>query len=72
MTPSRWVDERGLPRGPMSTTRQIALALVLLIVAGCARADWIEGTLVTVDATGRWTGTWSGPSAGGQRTVHSN
>jgi hypothetical protein len=35
----------------------LAMALVLLGVAGCAqKADWVEGTLVTVDVTGIWKG----------------
>jgi hypothetical protein len=34
--------------------------LVLLIATGCARSDWVENTLVTVDVTGEWTGAWSG------------
>jgi hypothetical protein len=50
----------------MKARRWLQVAMVLLIASGCAqRADWIQGTLVTVDATGRWTGSWSGPSAGG-------
>jgi hypothetical protein len=41
----------------MKTARRIALGLVFLIASGCAqRADWIQGTLVTVDVVGRWTG----------------
>ncbi len=28
----------------------------LVVAAGCARADWIEGTLVTVDVAGVWKG----------------
>lgn len=36
----------------------------LVIAAGCARSDWIESTLVTVDVAGRWTGTWSGGGGG--------
>ena len=32
-----------------------ALALALLIgVSGCAKSDWIDRTLVTVDVTGTW------------------
>ena len=30
----------------------------MLIAAGCARPDWIEQTLVTVDVTGVWRGTY--------------
>ena len=37
--------------------------LCSLAVAGCARADWIEGTLVTVDVAGQWVGNWSGPGS---------
>ena len=38
-------------------TRRLSLGLILLIVSGCAqRADWVEGTLVTVDVTGVWRG----------------
>jgi hypothetical protein len=37
----------------------------LVIAAGCARSDWIESTLVTVDATGRWVGSWDRPYGGG-------
>ena len=44
----------------MKARRWLQVWLVLLIASGCARADWIERTLVTVDVTGRWTGTWSG------------
>ena len=40
--------------------RRAFLTFGLLIFAGCAqRADWIGGTLVTVDVTGRWTGNYS-------------
>ena len=45
--------------GSLKVRRWLQIGLVLLIASGCAqRADWIEGTLVTVDATGRWAGTW--------------
>jgi hypothetical protein len=49
----------------MKARRWLQVWLVLLIASGCARSDWIEGTLVTVDVTGRWTGMWSGSGAGG-------
>jgi len=43
----------------MNASRWLQIGLVLLIASGCVqRADWIGGTLVTVDVTGRWTGTW--------------
>ena len=44
----------------MKARRWLQVWLVLLIASGCARSDWIERTLVTVDVTGRWIGTWSG------------
>jgi hypothetical protein len=42
-----------------------AMARVLILAAlvfgsGCARTDWIERTLVTVDVTGTWTGSLIG------------
>ena len=41
------------------------LISVLLVAAGCARPDWIESTLVTVDVTGAWTGSYDvGGNAG--------
>src|SRR5262245_18215995 len=34
------------------------ILMVLVAVTGCARPDWIESMLVTVDVTGTWTGDW--------------
>ena len=42
-------------RGTM--TAWLAIGFLVLITAGCARPDWIEQTLVTVDVTGVWRGT---------------
>lgn len=42
------------------TTRIIPLGLIVAAIwlgAGCARPDWIQDTLVTVDVTGVWVGT---------------
>jgi hypothetical protein len=39
-------------------------AAALAIGSGCARSDWIERTLVTVDVTGTWEG--SAPTVAGQ------
>jgi hypothetical protein len=51
--------------GSMKAALWLRVALVLLIVAGCAqRSDWIEGMLVTVDVTGRWAGKWTEGGAG--------
>jgi hypothetical protein len=41
------------------------IGFLVLIAAGCARPDWIEQTLVTVDVTGAWQGTMSGEGAFG-------
>jgi hypothetical protein len=32
------------------------IMLLLMVVGGCARPDWIESMLVTVDVTGTWSG----------------
>ena len=47
----------------MKARRWLQVWLVLLIASGCAQRDWTD-ILVTVDVTGRWTGTWSGPGGG--------
>jgi hypothetical protein len=40
----------------MKTIAWVILAVVPVIGSGCARPDWIERTLVTVDVTGTWEG----------------
>jgi len=41
----------------LKARRWLQIGLVLVIAVGCAqRADWIEGTLVTVDVAGVWKG----------------
>ena len=45
----------------MKTLAGLLLTTFLGITAGCAKTDWIDRTLVTVDVTG----TWYGYSAGG-------
>ena len=52
----------------MMTRRQL-IVLVVLGGVGCARSDWIESTLVTVDVTGEWTGEWTQPQFGGSVTL---
>src|SRR5262249_57721515 len=55
----------------------LAMGLLMLAAAGCTRPDWIEQTLVTVEVTGVWKGTYgiepfevtlqqSGPKVTGQ------
>jgi hypothetical protein len=41
------------------------LIVAALVGWGCARPDWIERTLVTVDVTGIWSGTLRGPGGTG-------
>ena len=57
------------PLLPRSRTAMKALIGVLLATvvtgSGCAKTDWIDRTLVTVDVTGRWTGKWFGASGVG-------
>ena len=44
----------------------VVIGVALVLTSGCAKTDWIDRTLVTVDVTGRWTGQWFGsPGVGG-------
>ena len=40
------------------------LAITLAFSVACARPDWIEQTLVTVDVSGEWRGTTTGTQGG--------
>ena len=40
----------------MRTVRWVLITAALVFGSGCARGDWIDRTLVTVDVTGLWTG----------------
>jgi len=51
-----------------TSARWFAVAAVF-VVAGCARQDWIDRTLVTVDVTGTWSGYIMGTNLGGSREV---
>jgi hypothetical protein len=45
----------------------VPILATLLAGSGCAKQDWIDRTLVTVDVTGTWTGSYGGagtPSRG--------
>jgi len=42
---------------PTKFTRWVLVAAMLALVSGCAKPDWIQQTLVTVDVTGVWKGT---------------
>ena len=49
-----------MPRGT-TTVRRGLVVLLALAALGCAqRADWVEGTLVTVDVSGVWRGRVTG------------
>ena len=45
------------------------VATALAVGSGCARPDWIEQTLVTVDVTGVWQGTISAPGSAGNNAA---
>jgi hypothetical protein len=47
----------------MKAARWLLVAAALTFVAGCARGDWIDRTLVTVDVTGTWYGRSGGPGS---------
>ena len=42
-------------------TRFMLVAAVLACGSGCAKPDWIQQTLVTVDVTGLWVGSYNRP-----------
>ena len=46
------------PRQRIAMTRRYTrlMLIVALAVSGCAKPDWIQQTLVTVDVTGTWVG----------------
>ena len=54
-------SERSMTR----IVRFLLTALVLVGAVGCARPDWIESTLVTVDTTGTWVGEWGAGTPSG-------
>jgi hypothetical protein len=39
--------------------RSLLLATLAVAALGCVRPDWVGSTLVTVDVSGDWTGTWT-------------
>jgi hypothetical protein len=47
----------------MKTIVGVLIAATLAVGSGCAKTDWIERTLVTVDVTGTWSGRSAGTSA---------
>jgi hypothetical protein len=59
----------GPRRGGMNDIVWILIAATLAIGSGCARPDWIESTLVTVDLTGVWQGTFTRDGAPGPGNI---
>ena len=49
-----------LPRTAMRALIRLPISTMLLIGSGCAKTDWIERTLVTVDVSGTWSGRFEG------------
>jgi hypothetical protein len=47
----------------------ILIATTLVIGSGCAKPDWIDRTLVTVDVTGTWSGSVSGVGSGSRELL---
>jgi hypothetical protein len=45
------------------------MATMLVFASGCAKQDWIDRTLVTVDVTGTWSGSVRGEGAIGSREL---
>jgi hypothetical protein len=53
----------------MKTIAGLLLTTLLTMSTGCARSDWIDRTLVTVDVTGTWHGNSGGTSGGSKELV---
>ncbi len=56
----------GLVRGKALLVLVVGLAM---IAWGCARPDWIQSTLVTVDVSGTWVGTFTRSGGTGDVTL---
>jgi hypothetical protein len=52
-------------RGRLNTIAGVLIVVASAFGSGCARTDWIERTLVTVDVTGTWSGNVGGAGGGG-------
>jgi hypothetical protein len=52
----------------MKVVRRSVLVGLLGAGLGCARSDWVGSTLVTVDVTGEWRGTFVRGLFGGARS----
>ena len=50
----------------MKTVAGMLVVAALMFACGCARTDWIDRTLVTMDVTGTWSGSARGGAPGQQ------
>ena len=53
------------PHAAMKRLTGLLIATTLVIGSGCAKEDWIDRTLVTVDVTGSWNGSMGGMGTAG-------
>ena len=53
----------------MKTIAGVLIVTALVFGSGCARTDWIERTLVTVDVTGTWYGSVAGAGGPGSGSL---
>jgi hypothetical protein len=53
----------------MKAIAGVLIVAALTFASGCARTDWIERTLVTVDVTGTWSGRVTGGTGAGAPTT---
>jgi len=53
MVTRRWLRQ-SMRLSVLNTVARMIVVAVLAFGCGCARSDWIQSTLVTVDVTGRW------------------
>ena len=51
------------------TTRRTMFGVIVGGALGCARSDWVESTLVTVDVAGHWTDRPGPPVGDGGRAM---
>src|SRR5262245_24260386 len=56
LVPARWAR---FGRGEANENSLGVIAAAFVFMSGCAKEDWIDRTLVTVDVTGTWEGTSS-------------
>jgi hypothetical protein len=54
-----------VPGDELKSTTRLFLVATLAFGFGCARTDWIDRTLVTVDVTGIWSGSIIAAGGGG-------